>query len=66
VVRSSCEEIGERKCPLSVTGCGLLLHLGVERIDYMCDSRRLEHHLRPITLGFVCEFRTQFIDVDVL
>jgi len=55
-----------RKCSLSVTGCGLLLHLGVERVDDMCDPRRLEYHLRSITLRFVCEFRTQFVDVDVL
>ena len=47
-------------------GGGLLLYLGGERVDDMCDPRRLEHHLRSITLGFVCEFCTQFIDVDIL
>jgi len=47
-------------------GGSLLLHLGVELVDNMRDPRRLEHHLRSITLGFVREFRTQLVDVNIL
>jgi len=54
--------------PLLVTygGGSPLLHLGIEGVENVRDSRRLEHHLRSVTLGFVREFRTQLVDVDVL
>ena len=42
------------------------MYLGGEHIDNVYDRRRLKHHFRSITLGFVCEFRTQLVDVDVL
>ena len=41
-------------------------HLGIECVDDTRDPRGLEHDLRSITLGFVREFRTQVVDVDVL
>ena len=47
-------------------GSGLPLHFGGECLDNMGHARRLENHLRSITLGFVRELDTQLVDVNIL
>ena len=47
-------------------GSGLPLHFGGECLDNMGYVRRLEDHLRSITLGLVRELGTQLVDVNIL
>ena len=42
------------------------MYLDGEHVENMCDRLRLKHHFRSIPLGFVRDFRTQFVDIDVL